>query len=96
MFVRVYYKYNLEFDANILPISHGLGNELLHIVLNEECVCTCMNVNILTLITDNMNPLLTFKHKFSAIPYLLRLPSQNTWVEGGEVSCSGGGGGGNA
>lgn len=35
---------------------HVLDNELLHMVLNEECVCACMHVNILTLITDNMNP----------------------------------------
>lgn len=45
-----------------------LGNELLHMTLNEEYVRACMHVNILTLITDKMSPLLTFTHKLLVIP----------------------------
>ena len=37
--------------------------------LNEEYVCTCMHVNILTLSTDKMRPPpLTFTHRFMVNP----------------------------
>lgn len=70
---------------------HVLGNELLHMVLNGECVCACMHVNTLTLITDNMNPSPHIYTQILGQPCPLRLPGQNTWVEGGKVSCSQGG-----
>ena len=57
MSARVYCKYYVNSFIQIhCQFQHVLDNELLHMALNEEYVCTYMHVNILTLSTDKMSP----------------------------------------
>lgn len=67
---------------------HVLGYELLHMILNEEYVCVCTHVDILTLITDKMIPPPHIYTRFLSHPCPLRLPNQNACVERGTVPCS--------
>ena len=69
MSARVYCKYYVNSLIQIrCQFQHVLDNELLHMALNEEYVCTCMHVNILTLSTDKMSTPLTFTHRFMVNP----------------------------
>ena len=57
--------------------------------LNEEYVCTCMHVNILTLSTDKMRP--PPPHIYTQIhcqSHTLELLCQSTWVLVGSVLFS--------
>lgn len=56
--------------------------------LNEEYVCTCMHVNILTLSTDKMRPPPHIYTQIHGQSHTLELLCQGTWVLVGSVLFS--------